>query len=144
MATPANNAILPQQVQTTCVILTAQKLDYTNNSSVVVALSDAETVNGALINKITLINRAAVATPVQVQMYRRYPKNVNKVNQYYLCDMAMMPANPASDQTQAFVKGAFTMTPENPMIVGPEEEISLALGTPIPSGIVAIIEWVKY
>jgi hypothetical protein len=143
MAYTTNKAVLPQGVKTNVITLTNQKTDLTNSSSVVVAIPDTLMVNGARITKITAIPRGAVTSDTQIQCYRRYPQDSAKVNNYYLTDMVMLPSYTVSSIT-APSKASFAYTPDNPMIVAPNEEISFAIGSSVAVGINVIVEFETY
>lgn len=133
MTLSANSIMTPQTPYSKTGVLTAAEVTFSAPTAVVDILTIAENVNGARLNSIFAIPRAAVASANNIQLYEK------RGTTYTMIDSALMGTVTPS-ATVANPKTDFGYTDDSPMEIAAGVGISAAMGQAIANGVVVKVK----
>lgn len=133
MAVAPNSIVSPQTPYSKTGVLTVAEVGFNAPTNVIDILLASENINGARLNSIFALPRAANASLNNIQLYEK------RGSTYTLIDSAVMGVSTPS-ATVANAKTDFGYTDDAPMEVSAGVGISAAMGQSIGSGVVVKVK----
>lgn len=137
MAVTPNSIVTPQAPRSGTAVCTNANTTYSDAPANAVKLATAGP-NGARVTRVSAIPRGTV-TPTQLQLYRSADGGTTK----RLFRSALMAAHSMSATAETPIVD-FGYADENPLLLGPGEELWCAAGVAAAAGICFTAEWGDY